>query len=44
MHRMILDYTFTDFTDPVRVRVNPDGSVDYVEKENVFTLRFSIDF
>ncbi len=44
MQRIILDYTYTDFSDPVRVRVNPDGSVDYVEKESVLTLRFSIDF
>jgi len=26
------------------VRVNPDGKVDYIENENVLTLRFSIDF
>ncbi|QTA89521.1 OprO/OprP family phosphate-selective porin [Desulfonema magnum] len=44
MHRMIFDYTYTDFSDPVRVRVNPDGNVDYVEKESVLTLRFSTDF
>ncbi len=44
MLRAILDYTYTDFSDPVRVRVNPDGSVDYVEKESVFTIRLSMDF
>jgi phosphate-selective porin OprO/OprP len=44
MVRIILDYTHTDFSDPIRARVNPDGSVDYIEKENVITLRFSIDF
>ena len=44
MLRIILDYTYTDFTDPIRVRVNPDGDVDYVDKESVFTFRFSIDF
>jgi phosphate-selective porin OprO/OprP len=44
MVRIIADYTYTDFSDPLRVRVNPDGSIDYMEKENVFTLRFSMDF
>jgi phosphate-selective porin OprO/OprP len=44
MVRIIADYTTTDFSDPLRVRVNPDGTVDYIEKENVLTLRFSIDF
>jgi phosphate-selective porin len=44
MVRIILDFTHTDFSDPLRVRVNPDGSIDYIEKENVLTLRFSIDF
>jgi phosphate-selective porin OprO/OprP len=44
MVRIIVDYTYTDFSDPLRVRVNPDGSVDYIEKESSLTLRFSIDF
>jgi phosphate-selective porin len=44
MVRIIADYTNTEFSDRLRVRVNPDGKVDYIEKENVFTLRFSIDF
>lgn len=44
MHRIVFDYTRTDFSDPIRVRVNPDGSVDYIDKENVFTFRFSMDF
>jgi phosphate-selective porin OprO/OprP len=44
MVRIIADYTYTDFPDPLRVRVNPDGKVDYIEKENVFTLRLSMDF
>jgi phosphate-selective porin OprO/OprP len=42
--RIIVDYTYTDFSDPLRVRVNPDGSIDYIEKENVLTLRFGIYF
>ncbi|MFZ2630876.1 MAG: porin [Desulfosalsimonadaceae bacterium] len=44
MHRIILDYTYTDFSDPIRVRVNPDGSVDYIDKENAITARYSISF
>ncbi len=44
MLRMILDYTYTDFSDPIRVRVDPDGSVDYVNKESVLTVRLSMDF
>lgn len=44
MTRVVLDYTHTELSDPIRVRVLPDGSVDYVEAENVITARFSIDF
>ena len=44
MHRIIFDYTYTDFSDPIRVRVRPDGIVDYVEDESVFTVRLSMDF
>jgi len=44
MHRFILDFTHTDLSDPIRVRVLPDGSVDYIEEENVVTLRYSLDF
>ena len=44
MHRIILDYTYTDLSDPIRVRVNTDGSVDYIDKENAVTLRYSINF
>jgi len=44
MHRIILDYTYTDFSDPIRVRVNPDGSVDYIDNENAITARYSISF
>jgi phosphate-selective porin OprO and OprP len=44
MARVICDYTRTDLSDPIRTRVNPDGSVDYITVENVMTLRFSIDF
>jgi phosphate-selective porin OprO and OprP len=44
MHRIILDYTHTEFSDPIRVRVKPDGSIDYIDKENVITVRYTIDF
>jgi phosphate-selective porin OprO/OprP len=44
MARVVLDYTHTRLSDPIRVRVLPDGSADYIESENVITCRFSIDF
>jgi len=44
MQRFILDYTYTDFSDPIRSRVKPDGSIDYINRVSVATLRFSIDF
>jgi len=40
--RLLLDFTHTRLSDPIRVRVLPDGSVDYIEEENVLTLRFSM--
>jgi phosphate-selective porin OprO and OprP len=44
MARVVLDYTHTNLSDPIRVRVLPDGSTDYIEKENVLLIRYSIDF
>jgi len=44
MARMILDYTRTDLSDPVRSRILMDGEAEYIEEENAVTLRFSIDF
>lgn len=44
MQRFVLDYTYTDLSDPIRSRVNTDGSIDYIDKESVLTLRFSLDF
>jgi phosphate-selective porin OprO/OprP len=44
MHRIILDFTRTDFSDRIKARVNPDGSIDYIDKENVLTLRMAMDF
>ena len=44
MARIVIDYTHTSLSGPIRVRVLPDGSADYIEEENVVTCRFSIDF
>jgi len=44
MARVVLDYTYTSLSDPIRTRVLPDGSVDYIKEENVVTCRFSLDF
>ncbi len=44
MHKISLDYSYTEFSDPLKVRVNTDGSIDYIERENVVTFRYSMDF
>jgi phosphate-selective porin OprO/OprP len=44
MVRVIADATLTQFSDRIRVRVRPDGAVDTIDEENVFTLRFCMDF
>jgi hypothetical protein len=44
MARLILDFTHTDLSDPIRSRILMDGEAEYIETENVATLRFSIDF
>ena len=44
MVRMAIDYTHTSLADPIRVRVRPDGSTDYIDEENVVTCLFRIDF
>jgi phosphate-selective porin OprO/OprP len=44
MHRIILDLTKTDFSDRIKARVNPNGSIDYIDGENVITLRMAMDF
>jgi hypothetical protein len=41
--KVMIDYTYTGLSDPIRVRVNPDGSIEYINRENVFTLRFMLD-
>lgn len=42
--RLLLDYSYTGLSDPLRVRVTPDGSVDYVDRERVLTARFQLAF
>jgi len=42
--RFILDYTYTDLSDPIRVRVEPDGTVDYIDDEHVLTFRGQLSF
>ncbi|MGA1796462.1 MAG: OprO/OprP family phosphate-selective porin [bacterium] len=44
MVRLMLDYTRTDLSDPILVRRNPDGSINYIEEEQVSTLRLYISF
>jgi phosphate-selective porin len=44
MVRLIMDVSHTAFSDPLRVRVLPNGDVDYIEEENVLTCRLSMDF
>ncbi|SLM32146.1 hypothetical protein MTBBW1_60046 [Desulfamplus magnetovallimortis] len=44
MCRIVADYSFTDFSDKIKVRVLPDGSTDYIDKENCLTLRLAMDF
>jgi len=43
MMRVLIDYTHSEFSDDIRVRVDPDGSIDYIHGENVITVRFSFD-
>jgi len=44
MHKLLFDFTYTSLKDPIRVRVNDDGSIDYIDKESVATLRYCLDF
>ncbi len=44
LFRFIADYTYTEFPDKIRVRTNSDGTLDYVDEENVFTLRSQFTF
>jgi len=43
MLRILIDYTHSDFSSKIKVRVNPDGSIDYIHGENVVTMRLSFD-
>jgi len=41
---ILFDYTHSDYSNPIRLRSNPDGDIDYTEREDVLTLRFSLSF
>ena len=43
MVRAIVDVSYSDFSDPLKVHVE-NGEVDYVDEETVVTLRMSLDF
>jgi len=43
-NRIIMDYTQTRFSDPLRIRINTDGTIVYNERETVFNIRWCIDF
>ena len=43
-YRIMADFTYTEFSDPLRVRINPDGSIDYIHSENSAILRFQVNF
>lgn len=43
MVRILVDYTHSEFSDDIKVRVNPDGNIDYIHGENVVTLRLGFD-
>jgi phosphate-selective porin OprO and OprP len=42
-NRLILDYTRTNLSDPIRIRVRRDGAIDYIDEENTLTVRYVID-
>jgi len=44
MVRATLDLSRTELSDDIRVNVQPDGTVDYIDEENVVTFRVSMDF
>jgi len=44
VYRFLIDYTYTDISNPLRIRINPDGSIEYMKSETSFTCRFQINF
>lgn len=42
-NKLILDYTHTNLSDPIRIRVRRDGAIDYIDEENTLTVRYVID-
>jgi len=43
-YRIMADYTYTEISDPLRVRINPDGTIDYIHSENSAIVRFQVNF
>jgi len=43
-YKFLMDYTVTDISDPIRIRINPDGTIEYMSSETSLTLRFQINF
>jgi phosphate-selective porin OprO/OprP len=43
-HKILLDYTYSRLSDEIKIRVNDDGSLDTITRENVVTLRYCLDF
>ncbi|KPA12013.1 Phosphate-selective porin O and P [Candidatus Magnetomorum sp. HK-1] len=43
-YRFLIDYSYTDISDPLRIRINPDGSIEYMKSETSLTFRFQINF
>jgi len=42
--RILADYTYTEISDPLHVRINPDGLIDAIQSENSAILRFQVNF
>ncbi|ETR73125.1 MAG: Phosphate-selective porin O and P [Candidatus Magnetoglobus multicellularis str. Araruama] len=42
-YRILIDYTYTDISDPIRIRVNPDSTIEYMTSETSVTMRFQIN-
>ncbi len=41
-YRFLIDYTVSDISDPLRIRVNPDGTIEYMTSETSLIVRFQI--
>jgi len=43
-YRLMADYTYTELSDPIRIRINPDGTTEYISSETSVTIRFQVNF